>query len=39
MSEMEKARSGLALVAIEHFIYAFGGRYKDRDQYFDLSER
>lgn len=39
VSEMEKARSGLALVAIEHFIYAFGGRYKDRDQYFDLSER
>jgi len=39
VSEMEKARSGLSLVSVEHFVYAFGGRYKHTDQYFDLVER
>lgn len=39
VSEMEKARSGLALVNVEHYIYAFGGRYKHIDQYFDMVER
>lgn len=38
-AEMEKARSGLALVALDHFIYAFGGRFRPTDQYFDLVER
>lgn len=38
-AEMEKARSGLALVAMDHFIYAFGGRFRPTDQYFDLVER
>ena len=39
VSEMEKARSGLSLVSIDQYIYAFGGRYKHTDQYFDLAER
>lgn len=38
-AEMEKARSGLVLVALDHYIYAFGGRFRPTDQYFDLVER
>ena len=39
MSEMEKARSGLSMVAVDQFLYAFGGRYRHTDQYYDLVER
>ena len=39
MSEMEKARSGLVLATIDQNIYAFGGRYRHTDQYYDLVER
>ena len=38
-AEMEKARSGLVMVALDHYIYAFGGRFRPTDQYFDLVER
>ena len=37
--EMEKACSGLSMVTLDHFIYAFGGRYRHIDQYFDHVER
>ncbi|BFZ20955.1 hypothetical protein BsWGS_23995 [Bradybaena similaris] len=37
--EMEKACSGLSMVTLDHFIYAFGGRCRHMDQYFDLVER
>jgi hypothetical protein len=39
MSEMEKARSGLVLATIDQNIFAFGGRYRHTDQYYDLVER
>ena len=39
VTEMEKARSGLSLIAIDHNIYMIGGRYKTADQYFDVAER
>ena len=39
VAEMEKARSGLALVALDHYLYAFGGRARHNDQYFDMAER
>lgn len=39
VTEMEKARSGLSLIAIDHNIYMIGGRYKTADQYFDVTER
>ena len=39
MSEMEKARSGLAMATIDQNIFAFGGRYRHTDQYYDLVER
>ena len=39
MSEMEKARSGLSMVAADQFLFAFGGRYRHTDQYYDLVER
>lgn len=39
VTEMEKARSGLSLITIDHNIYMIGGRYKTADQYFDVAER
>ena len=39
VAEMEKARSGLALVAVDHYLYAFGGRGRHNDQYFNTAER
>lgn len=39
VGEMEKARSGLALVALNHFLYAFGGRSRHIEQYYDIAER
>ena len=39
VGEMEKARSGLALVALNHYLYAFGGRSRHIEQYYDIAER
>ena len=39
VAEMEKARSGLNLVAMDNYLYAFGGRSRHNDEYFDLAER
>ncbi|XP_036358022.1 kelch-like protein 5 [Octopus sinensis] len=39
VAEMEKPRSGLVLMAIDHYIYAFGGRCRHTDRYFDIVER
>ena len=39
VAEMEKPRSGLVLMAVDHFIYAFGGRCRHTDRYFDIVER
>jgi len=39
VSEMEKSRSGLVLATIDQNIYAFGGRYRHTDQYYDMVER
>ena len=39
VTELEKARSGLALLSFDGFLYAFGGRNRSTDHYFDLAER
>lgn len=39
VTEMEKARSGLVMASIDHYVFVFGGRYRHSDQYFDLVER
>lgn len=39
VAEMEKARSGLSLVALDHYIYAIGGRSRYSDFYFNTVER
>ena len=39
VAEMEKARSGVALVALDHYLYMFGGRSRYNDQYLSIAER
>lgn len=39
VTELEKARSGMSLVALNNFLYALGGRNRSTDHYFDLAER
>jgi kelch-like protein 2/3 len=39
ITELEKARSGLVLISHNHQLYAFGGRNRSTDHYFDLAEK
>ena len=39
VTEMEKARSGLLLVALDHYLYAIGGRSRYTDFYYSTIER
>lgn len=39
VAEMEKGRSGLVVVSLDHYLYVIGGRSRCLDQYYDWVER
>ena len=39
VTEMDKGRSGLVLVSLDHFLYVLGGRAKYLDRYDNWVER